>query len=96
MKTFALTLAITSMPVLAYSYSWDQDDQEGTPRTSYEQQRHTYEKHGYDTYRNGPLEETRREEARKQERQREEEQRRQEESRSRSTYDGSHRSLYPR
>lgn len=88
-SAFAALALLLSLPVSTLAW----DDQDGKPRNSYEQQRHTYDKQGYDTYRNGQLEETRREEARRQERQREEERQRQERQQSQDRH-GQHRSGY--
>lgn len=80
MKQLLAPLALLALPALSFAYSWDLDDER--PRNSYEQQRHTYEKTGVDTYRNGPLPETVREQQRRQERQQEEDRQRQERQQS--------------
>ena len=84
--TIALLLSTTSAHAI-----WD-DDKDGKPRNSYEQQQYTYQKHGYDTERHGPLPEAIREEQQRQEaseaqqRQREEERQRQERQDQQRTY----------
>lgn len=105
MKTLLLrTLASLPIALLLSATSayaiWD-DDKDGKPRNSYEQQQYTYQKHGYDTERHGPLPEAIREEQRRQEAseaqqmQREEDRQRQEDmSRSKSTYGSPCRTLY--
>ncbi|OQW34813.1 MAG: hypothetical protein A4E19_18025 [Nitrospira sp. SG-bin1] len=73
-----LLLMAAVMPAQATTY----DD---PYKSSWEQQRETYRKHGYDTYRNGPLPETleqqRREERRREEYRRDSERQRQEQLR---------------
>ena len=93
MKTLLLTIVLLTVPNMAHAI-WE-NHWDGNPRNSYEQQRHTYQKHGYDTERHGPLPDAIREEQRRQERQREEDRQRQENiSRSKSTYGSQCRTLY--
>lgn len=84
MKTLLLTIALLLSTTSAHAI-WD-DDKDGKPRNSYEQQQYTYQKHGYDTERHGPLPEAIREEQRRQERQREEDRQRQERQDQQRTY----------
>lgn len=50
-KLLLTAVALLTLPTLTLAW----DDQDGKTRNAYEQQQHTYQKHGYDTYRNGPL-----------------------------------------